>query len=167
MRLFCDFARCDSHLLFEQQIGPVNFIQDNESCYSKGVLRGLHYQLDPVAQSKVVRVIKGCVFDVAVDLRKGSPTFGQYMAVELSAENKRQFFIPRGFAHGFQVLSDEAVFTYKVDNPYSPAHERGLRFDDPTVGVAWQAMDSDLINLSEKDRTAPLLADAETNFIYE
>ena len=128
---------------FEQHIGKVNFIQDNESCSSKGVLRGLHYQLAPYSQSKLVRVITGRVLDVAVDLRAGSPTFGKYVSVELSAENKRQFFIPQGFAHGFHVLSDEAIFTYKVDNPYMPSHEKGLRFDDPAIGVDWGITDID------------------------
>ena len=151
---------------FEEHIGKVEFVQDNESCSSKGVLRGLHYQLAPYSQSKLVRVIKGCVLDVAVDLRKGSPTFGKYVAVELSDENKRQFFIPKGFAHGFHVLSEEAVFTYKVDNPYTPTHERGLRFDDPVVGVDWKIMDLSILNLSDKDRSAPLLQDAEINFKY-
>ena len=146
---------------FEEHIGKVEFVQDNES---KGVLRGLHYQLAPYSQSKLVRVIKGCVLDVAVDLRKGSSTFGKYVAVELSDENKRQFFIPQGFAHGFHVLSEEAVFTYKVDNPYMPTHERGLRFDDPSVGVDWKIMDPSILNLSDKDRNAPLLQDAELNF---
>lgn len=136
---------------FEQHIGKVNFIQDNESCSSKGVLRGLHYQLAPYSQSKLVRVITGRVLDVAVDLRAGSPTFGKYVSVELSAENKRQFFIPQGFAHGFHVLSDEAIFTYKVDNPYMPSHEKGLRFDDPAIGVDWGITDIDAVNLSEKD----------------
>ena len=149
---------------FEEHIGKVEFVQDNESCSSKGVLRGLHYQLEPYSQSKLVRVIKGCVLDVAVDLRKGSPTFGKYVAVELSGENKRQFFIPQGFAHGFHVLSEEAVFTYKVDNPYTPTHERGLRFDDPVVGVDWKITDPAILNLSDKDKNAPLLQDAEINF---
>ena len=151
---------------FEKHIGPVNFVQDNESCSSKGVLRGLHYQLGPMAQAKLVRVIEGCVLDVAVDLRQGSPTFGKYLAVELSAENKRQFYIPQGFSHGFHVLSETAVFTYKVDNPYSPTHERGLRFDDPAIGIDWQISDPALVNLSDKDRNAPLLKDAEINFVY-
>lgn len=149
---------------FEEHIGKVEFVQDNESCSSKGVLRGLHYQLAPYSQSKLVRVIKGCVLDVAVDLRKGSPTFGRYVAVELSDENKRQFFIPQGFAHGFHVMSEEAVFTYKVDNPYMPDYERGLRFDDPEVGVDWKIADPSVLNLSDKDRNAPLLRDAELNF---
>lgn len=151
---------------FEETVGPVKFIQDNESCSSKGVLRGLHYQLAPYSQSKLVRVIKGAVLDVAVDVRAGSPTFGKSVAVELSGENKRQLFIPQGFAHGFQVLSDEAVFTYKVDNPYTPTHERGIRFDDPAIGVEWLKMDADTLNLSEKDMNAPLLKDAELNFTF-
>lgn len=149
---------------FEQHIGKINFIQDNESCSSKGVLRGLHYQLAPYSQSKLVRVITGRVLDVAVDLRAGSPTFGKYVAVELSAENKRQFFIPQGFAHGFHVLSEEAIFTYKVDNPYMPTHERGLRFNDPGIGVDWGITNIDAVNLSEKDTKAPLLSEAEYNF---
>lgn len=151
---------------FEDTVGPVKFVQDNESCSSKGVLRGLHYQLAPYSQSKLVRVIKGAVLDVAVDVRAGSPTFGKSIAVELSGENKRQLFIPQGFAHGFQVLSDEAVFTYKVDNPYTPTHERGIRFDDPAIGVEWRKMDADTLNLSEKDMNAPLLKDAELNFTF-
>lgn len=152
---------------FEQNIGKVNFIQDNESCSSKGVLRGLHYQLAPYSQSKLVRVITGRVLDVAVDLRTGSPTFGKYVSVELSAENKRQFFIPQGFAHGFHVLSEEAIFTYKVDNPYTPSHERGLRFDDPMIGVDWGITDMKAVNLSEKDTKAPLLSEAEYNFTFK
>ena len=151
---------------FEEHIGKVEFVQDNESCSSKGVLRGLHYQLAPYSQSQLVRVIKGCVLVVAVDLRKGSPTFGKYVAVELSDENKRQFFIPQGFAHGFHVMSEEAVFTYKVDNPYAPTHERGLRFDDPTVGVDWKITEPAILNLSDKDRNAALLQDAEINFEF-
>ena len=151
---------------FEEHIGKVEFVQDNESCSSKGVLRGLHYQLAPYSQSKLVRVIKGCVLDVAVDLRKGSLTFWKYVAVELSDENKRQFFIPQGFAHGFHVMSEEAVFTYKVDNPYAPTHERGLRFDDPTVGVDWKITEPAILNLSDKDRNAALLQDAEINFEF-
>lgn len=152
---------------FEQHIGKINFIQDNESCSSKGVLRGLHYQLAPYSQSKLVRVITGRVLDVAVDLRAGSPTFGKYVTVELSGENKRQFFIPQGFAHGFHVLSEEAVFTYKVDNPYMPTHERGLRFNDPAIGVDWGITNIDVVNLSEKDTKAPLLSEAEYNFTFK
>lgn len=151
---------------FEQSIGKVNFVQDNESCSSRGVLRGLHYQLAPYSQAKLVRVIKGRVLDVAVDVRAGSPTFGKYVAVELSGENKRQLYIPQGFAHGFHVLSEEVVFTYKVDNLYSSSHERGLRFDDPVIGVDWQIEADEILNLSEKDKKAPLLKDAELNFTF-
>ena len=146
---------------FEEHIGKVDFIQDNESCSGAGVLRGLHYQLAPYAQAKLVRVIKGCVVDVAVDIRKGSPTFGKYVAVELSETNKRQLFIPRGFAHGFMVKSDEAIFTYKVDNVYMPSHERSLRFDDPEIGIDLGVINFAEANLSEKDKKAPFLRDAE------
>ncbi len=152
--------------LFNQNVGKVDFIQENESGSSRGVLRGLHYQLAPYSQAKLVRVIEGTVLDVAVDLRKGSPTFGKYMAVELSGQNKRQFYIPQGFAHGFHVLSERAVFTYKVDNPYMPSHERSLRFDDPQIGIDWQITDPENVILSEKDKSAPLLAEADINYIY-
>jgi dTDP-4-dehydrorhamnose 3,5-epimerase len=151
---------------FQQYIGAVNFIQDNESSSAKGVLRGLHYQLEPYSQSKLVRVIQGTVLDVAVDIRKKSTTFGKYAAVELSGENKRQFFIPRGFAHGFYVMSDKALFTYKVDNPYMPASERCIRFDDPTISVDWRISPDETVITSEKDRMAPSLYDAENNFEY-
>jgi dTDP-4-dehydrorhamnose 3,5-epimerase len=140
---------------FRKHIGEVNFIQDNESCSTKGVLRGLHYQAIPYAQAKLVRVIQGTVFDVAVDIREDSQTFGKYVAVELSGENKRQLFIPKGFAHGFYVKSETAVFTYKVDNPYAPEYERSIRFDDPAISVDWQ-IEGEII-VSEKDRKAPLL----------
>ena len=146
--------------LFDKNVREINFIQDNESKSKKGVLRGLHYQLPPFAQSKLVRVIKGKVLDVAVDIRKNSPTFGKYIAVELSEENKRQLFIPRGFAHGFLVLSDEAIFTYKVDNYYAPEYDRGIRFDDPDIGIDWNFPKEEII-VSDKDRNAPLLKDAE------
>jgi dTDP-4-dehydrorhamnose 3,5-epimerase len=149
---------------FEQHIGKIHFIQDNESCSSQGVLRGLHYQLEPYAQSKLVRVIRGQVLDVAVDIRKGSPTYGKYVALALSGENKRQFFIPKGFAHGFYVMSQTAVFTYKVDNPYMPSHERGIRFDDPEIGIDWQVPPDSPVNTSEKDRNAPLLNEADNSF---
>lgn len=152
--------------VFNQNVGKVDFIQENESGSSRGVLRGLHYQLAPYSQAKLVRVIEGTVLDVAVDLRKGSPTFGKYMAVELSGQNKRQFYIPQGFAHGFHVLSERAVFTYKVDNPYMPSHERSLRFDDPQIGIDWQITDAENVILSEKDKNAPLLAEADINYIY-
>ncbi len=152
--------------VFNQNVGKVDFIQENESGSSRGVLRGLHYQLAPYSQAKLVRVIEGTVLDVAVDLRKGSPTFGKYMAVELSGQNKRQFYIPQGFAHGFHVLSERAVFTYKVDNPYMPSHERSLSFDDPQIGIDWQITDPENVILSEKDKSAPLLAEADINYIY-
>lgn len=143
----------------------VGFCQDNESKSSYGVLRGLHYQLHPAAQTKLVRVIQGKVLDVAVDIRKGSPTFGEYVAVELSEENKRQLFIPRGFAHGFVVLSNEAIFTYKVDNYYSPENDRGIAFDDTDIGINWQIEHSKL-QLSDKDMKQPLLKDAGELFQY-
>lgn len=143
---------------FDAHVGRIQFIQDNESCSSKGVLRGLHLQAAPYAQAKLVRVIKGRVLDVAVDLRKDSPTFAQHVAVELSDENKRQLFIPRGFAHGFHVLSDEAIFTYKVDNVYMPSAEQGIRYDDPTIGIDWQIGPNEQLNLSEKDLKAPFLS---------
>ncbi|MDR3366533.1 MAG: dTDP-4-dehydrorhamnose 3,5-epimerase [Prevotellaceae bacterium] len=139
--------------LFEQHVGKVSFVQDNESKSTRGVLRGLHYQLPPFAQGKLVRVISGEVLDVAVDIRKGSPTFGQHVAVTLTSENRRQLFIPRGFAHGFLVLSSEAIFTYKVDNTYSPQHERSIRFNDPEIGIEW-GMDASQLILSEKDRSS-------------
>lgn len=146
--------------LFENNVRKINFIQDNESKSKRGVLRGLHYQLPPFAQSKLVRVIKGSVIDVAVDIRKGSPTFGKYVAVELSEENKRQLFIPRGFAHGFLVTSDEAIFVYKVDNYYSSECDRSIRFDDPDININWN-FPKDEILVSDKDKNAPYLKDAE------
>jgi dTDP-4-dehydrorhamnose 3,5-epimerase len=136
---------------FERQIAPTHFIQDNESRSSFGVFRGLHYQEGDTAQAKLVRVIEGKVWDIAVDIRKGSPTFGKYRAVELSSENKRQFFISRGFAHGFLVLSETAVFSYKVDNHYSPSTERTLNCFDPDIAVQFP-IDKSLLKLSEKDK---------------
>ena len=120
---------------FEEKVRKINFVQDNESMSSYGVMRGLHFQRPPFTQSKLVRCVKGAVLDVAVDIRKGSPTFGQHVAVTLSAENKRQLFIPRGFAHGFIVLEDETLFSYKCDNLYAPAAERGMLFSDPALGI--------------------------------
>jgi dTDP-4-dehydrorhamnose 3,5-epimerase len=137
----------------------INFCQDNESKSSFGVLRGLHYQLAPHAQTKLVRVIQGSVLDVAVDIRDGSPTFGQHVAVELTAENKKQLLVPRGFAHGFLVLSKEATFAYKVDNYYSPECDRGIAFNDATLAIDWQLKASDL-QLSPKDTQQPLFKDA-------
>lgn len=144
---------------FEANIGPVDFIQDNESKSSRGVLRGLHYQKGEWSQAKLVRVIKGRVLDVAVDIRKSSPTFGQHVMVELSEDNKCQFFIPRGFAHGFLVLSDEAIFTYKVDNAYAPQAEAGICWNDPDLGIEWPIDPSEVLT-SEKDLKQPLLKDA-------
>ena len=136
----------------------INFCQDNESKSSKGVLRGLHYQLPPHAQTKLVRVIHGRVLDVAVDIRKNSPTFGKYVAVELSGENKKQLLIPRGFAHGFVVLEDDTVFAYKVDNYYSPECDRGIAFDDKNLNIDW-ILNHDELNLSAKDTKQPKLFD--------
>jgi len=145
---------------FDEHVGRTVFIQDNESKSSFGVLRGLHYQKGDASQAKLVRVIKGKVLDVAVDIRKSSPTFGQHVMVKLSEENKRQFFIPRGFAHGFLVLSDEAIFTYKVDNPYAPQCDAGIRWNDPDLGIEWP-IDPAKVLTSEKDLKQPLLKDAE------
>ena len=142
----------------------INFCQDNESKSSKGVLRGLHYQLPPHAQTKLVRVISGRVLDVAVDIRKNSPTFGKYVAVELSGENKKQLLIPRGFAHGFVVLEDDTVFAYKVDNYYSPECDRGIAFDDKNLNIDW-ILNHDELNLSAKDTKQPKLN--ETNDLFE
>ena len=136
------------------------WVQDNESKSVKGVLRGLHFQLPPYTQAKLVRVISGRVLDVALDIRRGSPTFGKHVAIELSGENKNMLFIPRGFAHGFSVLSDEAVFAYKCDNFYMPSSERGIAFDDPALGIDWR-IDRKTCILSEKDMKNPLLSDAE------
>jgi dTDP-4-dehydrorhamnose 3,5-epimerase len=145
---------------FEQHVGKVDFVQDNESKSSYGVLRGLHYQKGACSQAKLVRVIKGKVLDVAVDIRKSSPTFGQHVMVELSDENKRQFFIPRGFAHGFLVLSDEAIFTYKVDNVYAPQADAGIRWNDPDINIHWPIDPKD-VHTSEKDLKQPFFKDAE------
>lgn len=138
----------------------VDFVQDNESFSRKGVVRGLHWQAAPHTQAKLVRVIRGAVWDVAVDIRKGSPTFGKHVAVTLTAENRKQFFIPRGFAHGFIVLEDDTLFSYKCDNLYCPEADRGMRFDDPALGIEWPQVDVEL-RLSEKDQRHPLLADIE------
>ena len=137
-----------------------DFVQDNESFSSKGIVRGLHWQAGAHAQAKLVRVIRGAVWDVAVDIRKGSPTFGKHVAVTLTAENRRQFFIPRGFAHGFIVLEDDTLFSYKCDQPYCPASERGMRFDDPALGIVWPEVGVAL-TLSEKDRRLPAFSDIE------
>jgi len=144
---------------FEEYIGKVNFIQDNESKSTRGVLRGLHYQTGDFAQAKLVRVIEGSVLDVAVDIRKSSPTFGQYVAVELTAENKKQLYIPRGFAHGFLVLSNEAIFTYKVDNVYAPQNDASIIWNDSSLNIDWGIPEEELL-LSAKDRAGKSLAEA-------
>jgi dTDP-4-dehydrorhamnose 3,5-epimerase len=141
---------------YDELIGPVDFLQDNESRSVKGTLRGLHFQREPYAQAKLVRVIEGSVYDVAVDIRPGSATYGKWYGVELSGENKLQFYIPKGFAHGFLVLSDTAIFSYKVDAPWNKDSEGAIRWDDPNVGIEWPMSTNQLI-LSEKDRNAPLL----------
>lgn len=155
------FIETFRHDLLEEFLGhKVNFVQDNESKSSKGVFRGLHYQLHPAAQTKLVRVIQGSVLDVAVDIRKGSPTYGQHVAVELSGNNKRQLFVPRGFAHGFLVLEDDTTFAYKVDNYYSPENDRGIAFDDATLNIDWKFARQDL-KLSQKDTQQPSFEEAE------
>jgi len=137
-----------------------HFVQDNESMSMRGVLRGLHYQAEPHAQAKLIRVVRGAVLDVAVDIRKGSSTFGKYVLVELSEKNKQQIYIPHGFAHGFLVLEDNTIFSYKCDAYYNPACERGLRWDDPMIAIPWPKLDVPFI-LSEKDRKQPLLSEIE------
>ena len=141
------------------------FVQDNMSSSVKGTLRGLHYQLEPYGQGKLVRVFKGAVFDVAVDIRRNSPTFGQWVGVELTAENKLSLWIPAGFAHGFCVLSDIAEFTYKCTSVYTPSAERGIIWNDPEINVAWP-VDGELVILSEKDKGNPFLRDADINYYY-
>lgn len=153
------FFESFSEQRFREEVADVKFVQDNESKSSFGVLRGLHYQIGEFAQAKLVRVVYGKVLDVAVDMRKSSPTFGQYTSIELSGENKRQFYIPRGFAHGFLVLSPEAIFQYKCDNYYAPGKEGSVIFNDPTIGIDW-GLDEKKFILSEKDTKAPLLKDA-------
>ena len=169
-RLFPDargyFFESFSKREFEEKVGKIDFVQDNESKSSYGVLRGLHFQKPPYAQSKLVRVVKGAVLDVAVDIRKGSPTFGQHVAVELTEDNHRQFFIPRGFAHGFAVLTDEVIFQYKCDNFYAPASEGAIAWDDPDLGIDWR-VPAEKVILSEKDKKHPRLKEMETPFNYE
>ena len=160
---FAETFRADK---LEEFLGyKINFIQDNESKSSYGVLRGLHYQLPPYAQTKLVRVIQGKVLDIAVDIRVGSPTFGSYEAVELSADNKKQLLIPRGFAHGFLVLEDDTIFAYKVDNYYSPECDRGIAFDDKDLAIDWQVLHEKL-NLSKKDLIQPKLKETKDLFEY-
>ncbi|NLI73112.1 MAG: dTDP-4-dehydrorhamnose 3,5-epimerase [Bacteroidales bacterium] len=150
---------------FEEKVCKTIFVQDNESKSKYGVLRGLHFQKTPHAQSKLVRVVQGRVLDVAVDIRKGSPTFGKHVAVELSDENKRQLFISRGFAHGFVVLSETVLFQYKCDNYYAPKSEAGIAWNDPALGIDWKISEKDIL-LSEKDKINPLLADSDALFDF-
>lgn len=168
-RIFADdrgyFFESFSQKVFDELVRPIRFVQDNESKSKYGVLRGLHFQKGEHAQSKLVRVVKGKVWDVAVDIRRGSPTFGKYVSVELSQENKRQFFIPRGFAHGFAVLSQEAVFQYKCDHYYAPESEGAIAWNDPDIGIDWPVAASDIL-LSEKDKKHPRLADSLELFDY-
>jgi dTDP-4-dehydrorhamnose 3,5-epimerase len=150
--------------LLEEAIGyKVNFVQGNESKSIKGVLRGLHYQLPPYTQAKLVRVIEGNVLDVAVDIRKSSPTFGQHVSIELTAQNRHQLFVPQGFAHGFVVLSESATFAYKVDNYYAPEHDRGIAFDDKELKIDWQ-LSAEELQLSDKDKTHPTLENTKDLF---
>jgi dTDP-4-dehydrorhamnose 3,5-epimerase len=148
---------------FEEAIGKVSFVQDNESKSSKEVLRGLHFQKPPYAQAKLVSCIKGKVLDIAVDIREGSETYGQHVIIELSGENKKQVFIPRGFAHGFLVLSNTAIVTYKVDNSYAPTHDAGIRWDDSLLNIQWGVSESEVL-VSEKDAKLPFFSEFETPF---
>ncbi len=150
---------------FEQNVCDIRFVQDNESSSSYGVVRGLHFQRGCHAQGKLVRVVKGRVLDVAVDIRRHSPTFGRHVAVELTEDNRRQLFVPRGFAHGFSVLSDNAVFQYKCDNYYAPQSEGGIAWNDPTLDIDWRIDSRDII-ISDKDSRHPLLCDAQELFDY-
>ena len=168
-RIFHDgrgyFFESFSEQRFAELVTPTHFVQDNESRSSYGVVRGLHFQLPPHAQAKLVRVVRGRVLDVAVDVRVGSPTFGKHVAVELSEDNHRMLFLPRGFAHGFSVLSDEAIFQYKCDNYYAPEAEGAIAWDDPALGIDWQ-LPAEAICLSEKDSKHPHLAEAPQLFDY-
>lgn len=159
------FFESYSQKKFDEQVRPVRFVQDNESKSKYGVLRGLHFQKGKDAQSKLVRVVKGRVLDVAVDIRKGSPTFGKYVAVELTEDNHRQLFVPRGFAHGFSVLSEEVIFQYKCDNLYAPESEGAIAWNDPNIGIDWQLPAEDVL-LSAKDSAHPMLKDATDLFDY-
>lgn len=150
---------------FNEKVTPIQFVQDNESCSSYGVMRGLHFQKPPYSQSKLVRCVKGSVLDVAVDIRKGSPTYGKHVAVELSAENHLQFFIPKGFAHGFAVLSKEAIFQYKCDEFYTPQSEGGIQLMDESLGINWPISADDAI-LSDKDKKYPKLSEITSDFDY-
>ena len=153
------FFESYSQQRFDEVVSPIRFVQENESKSRYGVIRGLHYQRGDAAQAKLVSVVRGCILDIAVDIRKSSPTFGKYVAVEISEDNKRQIFVPRGFAHGFAVLSDEAVLQYKCDNYYAPSEERGIAWNDPAIGIEW-GIPEDVATLSNKDIQNPRLTDA-------
>jgi len=169
-RVFADergyFFESFSETKFNESGLISGFVQDNESKSHHGVLRGLHYQLAPFAQTKLIRVVRGTVYDVAVDLREGSPTFGEWYGLEVSASNKKQFYIPKGFAHGFSVLSEYTIFSYKCDAFYNPAAERGIRYDDPVLGIDWKLSLEEAV-ISGKDMVLPCFADAEMNFKFE
>lgn len=168
-RIFTDsrgyFFESYSKKEFDEKVRPIDFVQDNESCSSYGVMRGLHFQRPPFTQSKLVRCVKGAVLDVAVDIRKSSPTYGKHVAVELTEDNRLQFFVPRGFAHGFAVLSDIAVFQYKCDNYYAPQADGGISIQDSSLGIDWRIDPSKAI-LSEKDLKHAVLADFDSPFDY-
>jgi dTDP-4-dehydrorhamnose 3,5-epimerase len=157
------FLESFNNKAFEEKIGAVNFVQDNESKSSKGVLRGLHFQKPPFEQAKLVRCIEGKVIDVVVDIRKGSPTYGKHVAIELSGENKRQLFVPKGFAHGFVVLSENAVFAYKVDNAYAPDYDSGIMWNDKDLKIDW-GLEESIVKLSEKDKNLAVFADFDSPF---
>lgn len=159
------FFESYSKRVFDAEVAPVDFVQDNESMSTRGVMRGLHFQRPPHTQAKLVRCVRGAVLDVAVDIRKGSPTYGRHVAVELTEQNHLQFFVPRGFAHGFAVLSDVAVFQYKCDNYYAPEADGGIQLCDDTLGIDWRIDIADAI-LSDKDRRHPLLRDFDSPFIF-
>ena len=150
---------------FEENVYPIKFVQDNESKSSKGVLRGLHFQKPPFNQAKLVRCIEGRVMDVVVDIRKGSPTYGKHVAIELTGENKRQLFVPRGFAHGFSVLSDTAVFAYKVDNDYAQEYDAGIRWNDTNLNINW-GLEKNEVLVSEKDKVLPFCSEFDTPFNF-
>lgn len=150
---------------FEKQIGEINFVQDNESKSDRGVLRGLHFQKPPFSQAKLVRCIEGLVLDIVVDIRKGSPTYGKHIAVELSGDNKYQLFVPRGFAHGFVVLSESATFAYKVDNSYAPEYDAGIIWNDPTLDIDW-GISAEKVSLSQKDQVLNTFSEFKTPFKY-
>ncbi|MDE7160148.1 MAG: dTDP-4-dehydrorhamnose 3,5-epimerase [Muribaculaceae bacterium] len=168
-RVFTDargyFFESYSKRVFDEEVARVEFVQDNESCSSRGVMRGLHFQRPPFTQAKLVRCVRGAVLDVAVDIRKGSPTYGRHVAVELTEDNHLQFFVPRGFAHGFAVLSETAVFQYKCDNYYAPEADGGISILDSSLGIDWRIDAADAL-LSEKDTRHPLLKDFDSPFVY-